>query len=277
MAIITKITTQKKNKERYNIYLDDGTGERYAFSVHEEIILTHRLKKGSEIDEFDIEEISFADDVSKSFQNAVSFLSYRMRSTQEVVQHLKEKDYSDAVIQEAIHKLNQVNYLDDEEFSIAYVRTNSKLSLKGPVLLKQELNQKGLSSTDIESALSHYIEEDQISNATKLAEKVVNKTTSSSEKMQKQKVSESLMRKGFSREVINNVIKEIAPEKVEGEEWAAICQTGAKAHRRYQKFKGWEYKRKMKQYLYQKGFPADLIEKYFESEEYQIESGDMNL
>ncbi|MFZ3590961.1 recombination regulator RecX [Bacillus sp. DJP31] len=269
IAIITKITTQKKNKERYNIFLDDGKGERYAFSVHESIIISHQLQKGKEIDELDIEEIGFADDVNRSFQQAIVFLSYRMRSTQEVIQNLKEKEYEDAIIQETIHKLRNINYLDDEAFAIAFVRTNSRVSLKGPVILKQELGQKGISALEIETALSHYTEEDQLAFATKIAEKTLGKTTSASEKMQKQKVTETLIRKGFSREIITLAMNELAPEKSEEEEWIAVCQTGAKAHRRYQKYKGREYEQKMKQYLFQKRFQVDLIERFFDSEEYK--------
>ncbi len=42
MPNITKITTQKKRKDRYNIFVD----EKYAFSVDEEVLLKFHLKKG---------------------------------------------------------------------------------------------------------------------------------------------------------------------------------------------------------------------------------------
>jgi regulatory protein len=268
LAIITKITTQQKNKERYNIFIDDGKGEKYAFSVHENVLISQQLQKGKEIDELDIEEIGFADDVSRSFQNAMVFLSYRMRSSLEIIQYLKEKDYGEPVIQEAIHKLKELNYIDDEAFAIAYVKTNARVSLKGPNVLKQELAQKGISGSIVESALSNYTDEEQLEYATKIAEKTVKKTKSSSKKIQDQKVTETLIRKGFTRDIVNIILKETMTEKNEGEEWEAICQTGAKAHRRYGKFKGREYQHKMKQYLYQKGFDLDLIENYLQSDEW---------
>jgi regulatory protein len=190
-----------------------------------------------------------------------------MRSVLEVIQHLKEKEYGDPVVQEAVHKLTQLHYLNDEEFAVAYVRTHAKVSLKGPVVLRQELIQKGISSTTIEVALSHYSKEDQIRYAKKFSEKIFKKTTSSSENMQKQKITEALIRKGFSQEVITIVLEETIPNRDETEEWAAICQIGEKAHRRYQKYQGWEYSQRMKQSLYQKGFKIELIERYLQSEE----------
>ncbi|WP_246943059.1 recombination regulator RecX [Bacillus pinisoli] len=267
MAIITKITTQKKAKDRYNIFVDDGQGERYAFSVHEDVLISHSLQKGQEIDEFDIEEISFSDDVTRAFQQSLVFLSYRMRSSLEVIQYLKEKEYEDAVIQEVLHKLTSLKYLNDEEFAIAFVNTNARVSLKGPTVLRQELTQKGISASIIELAMTHYAKEDQIEFAKKYSEKTFKKTSASSEKMQRQKVMDALKRKGYTQDVISIVLEERVPERDEIDEWDALCKLGEKAHRKYQKYSDWEYSQKMKQFLYQKGFTIELIERYLESED----------
>lgn len=87
MPFITKISTQKKNTERFNIFLD----EKYAFSVDADVLVRFDLKKGKELDELDILEIQYGDDVKKAFNRAVEFLSYRMRSEKEVRDHLKKK------------------------------------------------------------------------------------------------------------------------------------------------------------------------------------------
>ncbi|MFD1739685.1 recombination regulator RecX [Bacillus salitolerans] len=277
MAIITKILTQQKNKERYNIYIDDGTGEKYAFSVHQDVLIAEQLQKGKEIDEFDIEEIAFMDDVTKAFQKAIVFLSYRMRSTKEIMQHLKEKEIDEPVIQETIQKLKHHQYIDDQGFAEAYAVTNARVSLKGPIVLRDELIQKGISSEVIEHALSKIPYEDQIRYASKVAEKSYNKSTKLSEKMQKQKVTEALVRKGYGKEIINVVIEAMAPEKDEELEWEAICRAGSKAYKRYSKFDSYTFTQKMKQHLYQKGFPVELIEQYLESDELKQELSDMNF
>ena len=46
MPTITKITTQTKRTDRYNIFID----EKYSFSVDEDVLLKFQLKKGKEID-----------------------------------------------------------------------------------------------------------------------------------------------------------------------------------------------------------------------------------
>ena len=46
MQVITKITRQKNNKERYNIYLN----EEFAFSVDESTLIKFGLTKGKILD-----------------------------------------------------------------------------------------------------------------------------------------------------------------------------------------------------------------------------------
>lgn len=48
MAIITKITTQQKNQDRFNIFMDygKGKGEEFAFSVDSDVLIKFQLKKG---------------------------------------------------------------------------------------------------------------------------------------------------------------------------------------------------------------------------------------
>jgi regulatory protein len=192
-----------------------------------------------------------------------------MRSSLEIIQHLKEKEYGDAVIQEAIHKLKELKYIDDEVFAQAYVRTNARVSLKGPTVLKQELAQKGIAGNLVENALLAYTEQEQFECAAKVAEKTGKKTRSSSRKIQEQKITEALLRKGFTSHIITKILSEELTEKDEGEEWDALCKAGAKAHRRYQKLSGREFEYKMKQSLYQKGFDLDLIDRFLQSEEWQ--------
>jgi regulatory protein len=67
MPNITKITTQKKRKDRYNIFVD----EKYAFSVDEEVLLKFQLKKGMELDDLLLAEIQFHDEIQKAFTDAL--------------------------------------------------------------------------------------------------------------------------------------------------------------------------------------------------------------
>jgi Uncharacterized protein conserved in bacteria len=106
--IITKISRQKRNQERYNIYLN----EEYAFSVDEAILVQYGLNKGKILDDLAVDEIAFDDEIQRAFNRALSFLSYQMRSEYEVYEKLKGLEFGEAVIQETLQKLKKLNFLN---------------------------------------------------------------------------------------------------------------------------------------------------------------------
>ncbi|WP_433748195.1 recombination regulator RecX [Falsibacillus pallidus] len=263
MAIITKISKQVKNDERYNIFLDG----KYAFSVDEDVLAKKRLQKGQELSDLDISEIQFHDDIRKGYNMALNYLTARMRTEKEIRTYLKDKEVEESIIPEIIFKLNQYKFINDEEFAIAFVRTQAATSNKGPVTIKRELAEKGVHQNFIERALEEFPFDQQLENAMKLAEKVVRQNQNLSESNVKQKIQQTLMRKGYSSNVIQEALIEVEFEKDTDEEWEAILYQGEKAYRRYSKFEGFEYKQKMKQALYRKGFNMELIDRFLEHKE----------
>lgn len=262
MAIIAKITTQKKNSERFNIFLDHGKGEEYAFSVDQDILISFQLKKGMELDELDITEIQFEDEVKKAFNSALNFLSYRMRSTKEVIDYLKKKEVDEPIIPDVIHKLSEYKYINDEEFAKAYVQTQINTTTKGPEVIKQELFEKGVEQDILLKSLALFTMDEQVGKAIKLISKTIPKNNKASERQTKQKIEQTLQRKGYPWDVIQIAMEEAMVEKDTNEEWGALEHQGMKAHRKYEKLEGWEYEQKMKQALFRKGFDLDMIEKF---------------
>ncbi|MDM5226864.1 recombination regulator RecX [Cytobacillus sp. NJ13] len=262
MPIITKITFQKKNTDRYNIYMDYGKGEEYAFSVDEDVLIKHQLKKGMELDEFSLNEIGYQDDIRKSYNMAIQYLSRRMRSETEVRKHLADKEVEEPVIQEVVHKLYDYNFLNDEEYAIAFVRTQMKTSDKGKGLIRTELKEKGISPKLIDEALEVYPREAELSTAIKLCEKHAQKNARDSSKILRQKLEQMLMRKGFNFDIIQEAVSETETEKEEDEELAALKYQAEKAKRKYANLPEFEFRQKMKQALFRKGFSFELIDQY---------------
>src|SRR5699024_3101393 len=116
-AKITRITTQKNNHGRYNIFLDHGSGEEFGFGVDEDVLVTFALAKGKEVDEKELKAVIFEDDVKKAFNQAINFLSYRMRSAKEIKDYLLKKDMHVEAIPIVIERLQYQRYVDDREFA----------------------------------------------------------------------------------------------------------------------------------------------------------------
>lgn len=263
-GIITKITTQKNNKERFNIYVDKGQGEEYGFSVDQDVLIKFQLKKGKQLDDFELEDIFFEDEIKKAFQLAVHYLSYKMRSTKEVIEYLRQKETNEPIIREVLHKLEYFRYINDEEYALAFVRTQKNTTDKGPEIIKKELIEKGIEPILIEKSMEQYSESEQIDTLIKVCEKFLKKDKKLSKREQKAKLEQLCVRKGFPLSLLEIALSEVKVEK-DDTEWDAICFHGEKLHRKYKHLQGWEYRQKMKQSLYRKGFPLELIEKFLNS------------
>lgn len=268
MPVITKISVQKNNKERYNIFLDG----QYRFSVDEEVLARYQLLKGKELDELDIEAILAEDDIRKGVNTAIHFLSYRMRSEKEVRDDLIKKEFAPEVIRSVISKLYEMQYLDDAEFAASFVRTQMNTTHKGPVVIRRELQQKGIAPELVKKALEIFDADQQVEHALALAEKLSRQHARLSEKLLKQKVEQGLVVKGYPPEVISAAMAALPIEKDEEAEWEALLQHAEKAKRKYGRLSGYAYRQKMKQFLYRKGFPVDLIDRYLREESYGVMS-----
>lgn len=267
MAIITKITTQKKNQDRFNVFMDYGKGEEFAFSVDSDVLIKFQLKKGMELDDFSFLEVQFQDDIRKAYNLAIHYLARRMRTEKEIKDYLLQKEMEEPVINEVLHKLADQKYINDEEFAFSYVRTQKNTSDKGPDVINIELKEKGINHDVIQRALEEYPQAEQIEKATKLCEKFFLKNTKDSERILRQKAEHMLLRKGYPFAVIHIAIMEAEVDKDIDEEMEAIQYQGEKALRKFSKYTGFEYEQKMKQALYRKGFSMDLIEKFLAENE----------
>ncbi|MFL6555707.1 MAG: recombination regulator RecX, partial [Bacillus sp. (in: firmicutes)] len=264
VAIITKITTQQKTQDRFNIFMDygKGKGEEFAFSVDSDVLIKFQLKKGMELDDFSFVEIQYQDDIRKAYNKAIHYLARRMRSEKEIKDYLVLKEIDEPVINEILHRLTAQKYINDEEFALAYVRTQANTTDKGPNVIKMELKEKGIVEGILNHALKEYPLEQQIEKATKISSKFYEKNTKESLKIQKQKLENLLLRKGYPYEVINIAVNDVEMNNEMDEETEAIRFQGEKAHRKFSQYSGFEYEQKMKQALYRKGFPIELIETY---------------
>ena len=272
MATITKITTQQKNQDRFNVFMDygNGKGEEFAFSVDSDVLIKFELKKGLELDDFSFLEIQYQDDIRKAYNLAINYLARRMRSEKEIVDYLGQKDVDEPVIKEVIYKLTAQHYINDQDFAVAYVRTQVNTTDKGPNVIKMDMKDKGLAEGILMQALEEFPLEQQIEKAIKISAKFLQKNAKESLKAQKQKLEQQLLRKGYPFEVINIAINETELPKQEDEEMEAVRFQGEKAHRKYSKLDQFEYRQKIKQTLYRKGFTMDLIERFLaENDEHE--------
>ncbi|HGX1673395.1 recombination regulator RecX, partial [Staphylococcus aureus] len=81
MPKITKIEVQKKNKERFNLFLD----EQFEMGIDIDTLVKFNLKKGQQLEAADMAEIQKYDHYRIGLNKAIQYLSYKKRTEKEVI------------------------------------------------------------------------------------------------------------------------------------------------------------------------------------------------
>lgn len=198
MPKITDMQIQKKNKTRANVYLD---GE-FAFGLEMLTVMKLGLKIGQEISERQLAEAVFDSEKSVAFEKAVNYLSRSMKTVKQMREYLTEKGYAPDVINNVVERLCELKYLNDETYAKLYVEQN--LSVKGERRLKQELQQKGISSALREK---YCVMENGVSqeSAQKLADKYMKNKPTDLKTLQK--LQRYLVGRGYDFDVVNAIVK----------------------------------------------------------------------
>lgn len=139
-----------------------------------------------------------------AFDKAVNLLTFKDRTTQEITKRLKENGYSSDEIEETVEKLTYYGYLNDENYTISYIKDNT--SKKGKRLIANELSQKGIQKEIIADILSDS-EIDEISTIREIMGRRYRDTDLSDEKVYRRLVG-FFLRRGFSYDNVMKVIKD---------------------------------------------------------------------
>lgn len=226
---ITLIEPQKKQKGRFNIFLDS----QFAFGADEDLVVNDRLIPGKVIQKEDLEKLLFEVEVGKLMDRLYGLLSIRARSEKEIRDYLKnlsfkrklkdKEEIAQVSVDLIIERLKEKGLINDLEFAKAWVESRRRSKQKSLKVLKMELFQKGIDREIIEEVArveSPDKVEDclrrQESSEGELARLVLEKKIriwkNLSPQEFKKKAIEFLLRRGFDYEIIKEIIKENTSE-----------------------------------------------------------------
>ncbi|MFP3980443.1 MAG: RecX family transcriptional regulator [Desulfobacterales bacterium] len=186
---ITAITPQKRNKKRYNVFIDAD----YAFSVSQRLAVS--LPVGGYLGPDDIEDLKTEDQREHALSRAMHYLKFRPRSREEVRGFLEKKGFAGSIIADTLKKLEDFKYLDDEEFARAWIESRCRHRPRGEFALRHELFQKGVKETIIDQMLADFQEAEPAWRA--VAPKLAQWKNHEPFDLKK-KIYEHLRRRGFS-------------------------------------------------------------------------------
>lgn len=196
MGKITALTTQKRNPDRVNVYLDDA----FAFGLA--TITAAYLRVGQTLSPAEIESLQGADLEEKAKNVALGYIEYRPRSIAETRQHLQKKEYPDDVIDRVVARLQTVELLNDATFAQYWVEQRETFKPRSKMALQLELRQKGIDRARIETAVA---EVDEVAAATKAVEAKARRWQTLPKLEFKKKLGGLLQRRGFGYDIIREV------------------------------------------------------------------------
>lgn len=204
MSVITKIEAQKRNSDRVNIYVD----EEYFMAIYTELVYTHSLKKGMDIDKDSLESLLHDEMYMKAKNKALNILSKSYQSEKKVREKLLT-DFDENIVDDVIDFLKEYKLIDDNILAEKIVHDNMSLSKFGKNKIKQNLYNKGISESDIQNAISQIDSDEEYNNAKYLAEKRLKRLNGEDKNKIKQKIYQHLAYKGFNYDIINRVLREV--------------------------------------------------------------------
>ncbi len=205
---ITALEPQTHDDDRTSVFLD---GE-FAFGVHDDIVVKHGLRVGTSLSLEEQRKIEREDQYVRAKQRALDYLAYKPRTEEEVRRKLRKEDVPEAVVEDVVARLYELNYLDDESYAQDYVRNRFASKKYGPIRIRRELVERGVDRHVAEDAVADlFDDEDPVAAAREHAEKRWARLADEEDpRRRKQKLYRYLRRRGFTSDTIYPILDELA-------------------------------------------------------------------
>jgi regulatory protein len=195
---ITDLKQQVSRPSRYSVYIDD----KFSFGLSANAVLDSGLIVGEELDEQRLTELKALSANDKAYTNALRYVTMRQRSEWEMVTYLRRKKVDKELADEIIAKLYELRLLDDLSFARAWITNRRLLKATNKRRLGQELRQKHVSASVIDTALG----EDDTDETAVLRELVAKKRRIPRYRNDDLKLMQYLARQGYSYDAIKSAL-----------------------------------------------------------------------
>ena len=195
-----EITRMRERRGRARIFVD---GEFWA-EIDADVAVERGLREGVALDHEELEEARVAGERALAMNRALHFLGYRARSRSEVRGRLRRYGYGEETVGTVIGRLEELGYLDDEEFARTVVR--EKARRYGPRRVSANLRRSGVDAELAQDIVEEeFAERSEVEAARSAAARRYNRGRSDAEA---RRVYGFLMRRGYSADVCAEVARE---------------------------------------------------------------------
>jgi regulatory protein len=199
---VSVITGVVERRDRVRIFVD---GEFWA-ELDSGVAVKHGLFEGAVLSQASLAEARVAGERSLAMNRALSLLGYRARAKGELRERLGRAGYSGETVVVVIARLEELGYLDDEEFARSLAREDAHKKY-GPRRILGDLRRAGVDEEVAREAVDEaFAERSEYLTALAIARRRYNKEEKGSD-TQARRVYGFLMRRGYSADVCVEVAR----------------------------------------------------------------------
>lgn len=189
--------------DKYNLIRLTVSNEK--FYIDYDLYYENGFEVEGEIDFKAYKKILANDEFNRAKNFALNKISYSQKSTYEIRQKLKEKNFSEDVIEKIIAYLASYGFLDDEAYVKAYIRDKDEISNWARGKIRFMLKRKHIDDKLIDDYIYLISDEREAEKASFFADKKIKNDFSYENRT---KVFRHLASKGFDIDIINQVLNE---------------------------------------------------------------------
>lgn len=173
----------------YTAVAEDGS----SFSIPSSLFSSLHLAPDQELSEDSYLHLKKEVSLLTCRAKAVSLIARREHGKRELQFKLIQKGFDRETSQEVTEILSEKGLLDDAHFAYQFILSRQRKNPEGLSLLRMRLKEKGISSEDIEKAISQYLEDDMYQDDIRRAIEKLSRRSDSRESLMMK-----LRKKGFS-------------------------------------------------------------------------------
>lgn len=198
---VTQLTALGKG--RYKVYIEDHP----AFVLYRGELNRLGIREGEEITEGNLREIQEEILPLRAKKRAMNLLQKREYTTAALREKLRDGEYPEACVEEAVAYVESYGYVDDLRYARDFIVYN--LDRKSRTRIEQDLMRKGIQKDTVRAVFEELEEEGTRQDEASMIRTLLDKKkydAKNADVQEKQRMYAFLYRKGFHADAINRAL-----------------------------------------------------------------------
>lgn len=196
---------EKIGVDKYRLYLSNGE----VIDTYDNVILDNELLLKKELSNSLYSKILTDTHIYDIYNIALKYIKVRLRSTKEIKDYLTRKKIESEDIELVIDKLTKTNNLNDDYFSICFIKDKFRFTSWGQYRIKQELKKLGVADEIINKNINIISKEESLEKIDKLINKQIKSNHNKLDNYKlKNKIYTNLVKLGYEASDVINILNE---------------------------------------------------------------------